>query len=183
MTPQHFGNRLLIVDDDEPFRLRLARAFRKRGYSVDPAANPTQVNDLLQQGAPPDYAVIDLRMPEGSGLSLIPAILQAAPACRIVLLTGYGSIATAVEAVRLGAVDYLTKPATADAIEQALTNMNSAVSENSMTTRPPTLEQVEWEHLQRILTDCNQNISQTARVLGIERRTLQRKLQKYAPQP
>lgn len=171
-------NRLWIVDDDEPFRERLAKAFRRRGYATEVAADANRLDQLLAGGAP-DYAIIDLRMRGESGLALIPAIRQRNNRARIIILTGYGNIATAVEAVRLGAVDYMTKPASIEQIEQALLGRQPA--EAGWQHPLPSLEQVEWEHLHRVLHDCQDNISQAARILGIERRTLQRKLQKYAP--
>ncbi len=169
---------LWIVDDDAAFRERLAKAFRRRGYATEVADGADSLAQLLDRGAP-DFAIVDLRIRRGSGLALIPAIHQHNRQARILVLTGYGNIATAVEAVRLGAVDYLTKPASVEQIEQALLGRKTeqAVPPQAW----PSLEQVEWEHLHRVLHDCRDNISQAARILGIERRTLQRKLQKYAP--
>lgn len=165
---------LLIVDDDEPFRERLARAFRERGYSVHTAANATAAlasASTLQ----PTHATIDLRMPNSSGLALIPALLQQLPAVRIVVLTGYGSIATAVEAVRLGAADYLTKPVDIERISGALFGSEKAVIP---APAPPSLERMEWEHINRVMSECEGNVTKAAKVLGLHRRSLQRKLTK-----
>ncbi len=166
---------LLLVDDDEPFRTRLKMALEKRGYLIRDAGNVRAALELLENFQP-DLALIDLRMPGKSGLELVRTLKQSLPMIRTVVLTGYGSIATAMEAVRLGASDYLTKPADAEQIDAALRG-HQIPEEPSV----PSLERVEWEHLQRVLNDCNHNVSQTARVLGIERRTLQRKLGKYPP--
>lgn len=167
--------RLLLVDDDEVFRERLARAMSKRGYEVKTASNAESA--LKAAGAfAPEFAVVDLKMPGDSGLILIPRLKLMFPSLRLVVLTGYGSIATTLEAVRSGAMDYLTKPADADQIHRAL---------QGETVKPelsvPSLDRVEWEHLQRVLADCDHNISRTARVLHIDRRSLQRKLAKYPP--
>lgn len=176
---------ILVVDDDEPFRSRLVRAFRDRGYAAVGAADLAQTR-LLLHSAPPDYAVIDLRIGEASGLDVVRELRERAPAARVVMLTGYGSIATALEAVRLGAVDYLTKPADADQLLAALAREPSAPADQPppLPAAPesvPSLERVEWEHIQRVLADCGGNISQAARALGIHRRTLQRKLANHPP--
>ncbi|HEY5892427.1 MAG TPA: response regulator [Chthoniobacterales bacterium] len=167
--------RLLLVDDDEVFRERLARAMTKRGYEVEAASNAAGGFETAETFAP-EFAVIDLKMPGDSGLTLIPRLKEMFPCIRIVVLTGYGSIATTLEAVRSGAVDYLTKPADADQIHRALQGEKRA-PELSV----PSLDRVEWEHLQRVLKDCDHNISRTARMLHIDRRSLQRKLAKHPP--
>ena len=174
---------ILVVDDDEAFRSRLVRAFRDRGYAAVGAADLAQTRLLLHAGKP-DYAVVDLRIGESSGLDVVRELRERAPAARVVMLTGYGSIATALEAVRLGAVDYLTKPADADQLLATLTREASQPAPVAPAPAPesvPSLERVEWEHIQRVLTDCGGNISQAARALGIHRRTLQRKLANHPP--
>jgi two-component system response regulator RegA len=172
------GGTILLVDDDEVFRERLARALRDRGYEV---ATATDHDTALAaaQAHRPDFAVVDLRMPGLSGLALIGPLHALAPGARIVVLTGYGSITSAVEALRAGAHDYLSKPVDADQIIAALTGEPARPAEAAAPS--PTLARAEWEHIQRILADCGQNISEAARRLGITRRTLQLKLKKYPP--
>jgi two-component system response regulator RegA len=173
------GGTILLVDDDEVFRERLARALRERGYTVATAGD----HDAALQAARaerPDFAIVDLRMPGLSGLTLIGPLHEIAPEARIVVLTGYGSITSAVEALRAGAHDYLSKPVDADQIIAALTG-EPARPEPADAPPTPTLARAEWEHIQRILADCHQNISEAARRLGITRRTLQLKLKKYPP--
>jgi len=167
---------LLIVEDDAALRERLARAFEARGFDVQTAAT---ADDALARLAAdtPEFVVLDLRMPGGSGLDLVSRFKEADPATRIVVLTGYGSIATAVEAVRRGAAHYLTKPADADEILAALTG-GPAVGP-TVPSKPMSLDQVEWEHISRVLLECQGNVSEAARVLGLHRRSLQRKLAKY----
>jgi two-component system response regulator RegA len=167
--------RLLMVDDDLPFRERLKAAMEKRGYQVHDAGDVDASLGILS-AMEPEFALIDLRMPGESGLELVRRLKQSLPMVRIVVLTGYGSIATAMDAVRLGASDYLTKPADAEQIDAALRGCRVGESITA-----PSLDLVEWEHMQRILKDCENNISKAARVLGIERRTLQRKLAKNPP--
>ena len=196
---------ILLVDDDEVFRQRLARAFADRGFEVSDAANVAAAEALLQQDTP-EFAVIDLRMPGRSGLELVHILHQLDATSNMVVLTGYGSIATALEAVRLGATHYLTKPADVDDIlagfarrkgadvpgmvqQKAASNFreseHSIASEDDVPfaaddfAHVPSLARVEWEHIQRVLTDCSGNISQAAQKLGIHRRSLQRKLAKY----
>jgi two-component system, response regulator RegA len=167
--------RLLIVDDDEPFRLALRNAFARRGYEVSLAGNADEAYAAIQQAAP-DYAVVDLRMPGPGGLEVVRA-LRAMPApAQVVVLTGYGTIGTAVEAMRLGATNYLSKPADADEVEAALLGKPTPPVHEV-----PSLDRQEWEYLNRILADCNGNISEAARRLKMHRRTLQRKLQKHPP--
>jgi two-component system response regulator RegA len=173
------GGAILLVDDDQGFRERLARALRDRGYGVATAAD----HDAAVAAArahKPDFAVIDLRMPGLSGLAVIGPLHAVAPDARIVVLTGYGSITSAVEALRAGAHDYLSKPVDADQIIAALTGEPARPAE-AAPAPSPTLARAEWEHIQRILADCGQNISEAARRLGITRRTLQLKLKKYPP--
>jgi two-component system, response regulator RegA len=172
------ARRLLLVDDDETFRTRLARALGARGLEVTTAADPAAAL-AEQRRATPDYAVVDLKMPGGSGLDLVRELAARAPAVRIVVLTGYGSIASTVEAMHRGAHHYLSKPADADEIIAALEGDKAAVAPPASPT--PTLARAEWEHLSRILADCDGNVSETARRLGITRRTLQLKLKKDPP--
>ena len=176
MTVQRF----LIVDDDEAFRERLAKALRARGYTVQTAVSVTAALDSLQVEQP-DAMVVDLRMPGESGLALISHVQAMGAATRILVLTGYGSIATAVEAMRLGATGYLTKPADTEEILRALEGY--AVPPPLPEAMPtPSLARAEWEHMHRVLADCAGNVSEAARRLGIHRRSLQRKLQKFPPQ-
>ena len=182
MTAATTGRTLLLVDDDEVFRERLGRALRERHLDVVAAADHDAA--LAAAGRTSiDYAVIDLRMPSGTGLALIEPLLATAPKARIVMLTGYGSIASAVEALRLGAHDYLSKPADADQILAALAGDGARLPDAPAARHDPTptLARAEWEHIQRVLADCGGNISEAARRLGITRRTLQLKLKKYPP--
>ncbi len=172
---------LLIVDDNEIFRDRLARAFEDRGFDVRKAENHTQAIANAREESP-EWAVVDLRMPGKNGLEVVRDLLEIDCHTRIVVLTGYGSIATAIDAVRLGAVNYLQKPADADDIIAAFSRgeqppMSGAEHEY----QAPSLARAEWEHIQRVLADCEGNISEAARRLDIHRRTLQRKLDRYPP--
>lgn len=168
---------MLVVDDVATFRDRLVRALVARGIDAHGAADAREGLELARR-LQPDRAVVDLRMPGQSGLELVKALHELDGRMQVVVLTGYGSIATAVEAVRLGAVDYLTKPADTDQILAAFTKDGQAVALPQST---PTLARVEWEHVQRILADCGGNISEAARKLGIHRRSLQRKLSRLPP--
>ncbi len=168
---------LLLVDDDEVLRERLATAIRARGYDVRTAGSADEAMREIARDAP-EMAVLDLRMPGGSGIDVLRELKQQDPSTRVLMLTGYGSISTAVEAVRDGAVGYLPKPADADEILAALAGTNTAKEKGIET---PSLARAEWEHIQRVLTDCGGNISEAARRLGIHRRSLQRKLHKYPP--
>jgi two-component system, response regulator RegA len=167
--------RILIVDDDEPFRSVLRNAFVRRSYDVSLAGSPAEVDVALREGVP-DYAVVDLRMPGGSGLDVVKALRDLPRPPQVVVLTGYGTIGTAVEAMRLGAVNYLNKPADAEEIEAALQGKRPPALADV-----PSLDRQEWEYLNRILADCDGNISEAARRLKMHRRTLQRKLQKHPP--
>ena len=172
---------LLLVDDDAVFRERLARAFRERGYEVTTAGSVDEALEAARQESP-ELAVVDLRMPGRSGLDLVRELRALDASTRILVLTGYGSIATAVEAVRLGALNYVPKPADVDdlliALARGLGEPNPQVAED---VQAPSLARAEWEHIQRVLADCDGNISEAARRLGLHRRSLQRKLQKYPP--
>lgn len=169
---------LLIVDDDETFRTRLGRAIAARGYEVRLASDGEEALRLAKEDSP-EYALVDLRMPGLSGLEVVRELRAIDPTTRILVLTGYGSIATAMSAVRLGAADYLSKPADVDQILAALTRAPDAEIPLGEVDEVPSLARVEWEHIQRVLADCGGNISQAARALGIHRRSLQRKLAKY----
>lgn len=170
---------VLVVEDDPVLRGRIARALRERGYETREAADGEDALRQAREDAP-EYVVVDLRMPGASGLDVVREMKALDPATVIVVLTGYGSIATAVEAVRLGAAHYLTKPADVDDIvaafgRGALPATPAAEAERSV----PSLARVEWEHINRVLSDCGGNVSKAARLLGIHRRSLQRKLAKY----
>jgi two-component system response regulator RegA len=171
---------ILIVDDDHVFRERLMLALRDRGYTVAGAANSVEAVDMLST-VQPARAVVDLRMPGESGLECVRRLTEHCPELTVIVLTGYGSIATAKEALRLGAADYLTKPADADEILAAFDGRSSDYVTDHAGDNVPSLARIEWEHIQRILADCNGNISQAARILGIHRRSLQRKLSKRPP--
>ena len=174
----------LIVDDDNMLRTRLARAMESRGYRALPAANYDEVIDILRHEKP-DLASIDLNMPGESGIEVLKTLKEKSPHTRAVIVTGFGSIPSAVEAVQLGAIDYLNKPTDADQIlatllgEEVINNDDD--NDDAASFRPQTLAESEWEHIHRVLTDCGDNISEAARQLGIPRRTLQRKLKKRAP--
>jgi two-component system response regulator RegA len=169
---------ILLVDDDEVLRERLAQAMRERGYEVRTAGSAEEALREAQRDSP-EMAVLDLRMPGVNGLELLKELRKHDPSTRVLMLTGYGSIATAVQAVREGAVGYLPKPADADEILAALNGADTTKRVLGMET--PSLARAEWEHIQRVLADCGGNISEAARRLGIHRRSLQRKLHKYPP--
>ncbi|TCL73135.1 two-component system response regulator RegA [Rhizobium sp. BK251] len=169
---------LLIVDDDGPFLRRLARAMETRGFSVDTAESVAE-GVTKSRANPPKYAVVDLRLGDGNGLDVIEAIRQRRDDTRIIVLTGYGNIATAVTAVKLGAVDYLAKPADADDVFAALTQRPGEKAE--LPENPMSADRVRWEHIQRVYEMCERNVSETARRLNMHRRTLQRILAKRAP--
>jgi len=172
---------VLVVDDDETFRARLVRAFQAREYEAQGAQDGETAVALAKKESP-EYAVVDLRMPGISGLDVVRELKAIDAMTNIVVLTGYGSIATALEAVRLGATHYLTKPADVDDILAAFDRANHPPGEAvaiDEKTSVPSLARAEWEHINRVLTDCGGNISQAARLLGLHRRSLQRKLSKY----
>lgn len=172
---------ILLVDDDEVFRRRMARAFEERGYDVRGAGNYDDAVAAARQDSP-EYAVVDLRMPGRSGLELVRALKDIDPATKTVVLTGYGSIANAIDAIRLGATYYLPKPADVDDIVAAFARGEAPpLSPPDADYQAPSLARAEWEHINRVLSDCVGNISEAARRLGIHRRSLQRKLQKYPP--
>lgn len=171
---------ILLVDDEEFFRERLTRAFTGRGFTVFAAADYEEAMAIIEKSRPA-IGVFDLRMPGKSGLDLVAAAKKVHPEMRIVVLTGYGSIATATEAVKLGALNYLPKPADVDDIIKSFSEDASPAGEENSDFDPPSLARVEWEHINRVLNDCGGNISAAAKKLGVHRRTLQRKLYKYAP--
>lgn len=177
------GRVALVVDDDDVFRNRLCRAFAARGWEVIGAADGASALELSSQSSP-DLAVVDLRLPGMNGLDIVQALRSLDETTCIIMLTGYGSIATALTATKLGANHYLSKPADADQILNAYSRISEGGS-NSPAELPsavPSLARVEWEHIQRVLTDCGGNVSQAAKLLGLHRRSLQRKLAKYPPQ-
>ena len=169
---------LLLVDDDEPFVKRLAKAMEKRGF-IPETAESVAAGKAIAQNRPPAYAVVDLRLEDGNGLDVVEALRERRPDCRIVVLTGYGAIATAVAAVKIGATDYLSKPADANEVTNAL------LSRGEMLPDPPenpmSADRVRWEHIQRVYEMCDRNVSETARRLNMHRRTLQRILAKRSP--
>jgi two-component system response regulator RegA len=170
---------MLIVDDDDSLRGRLSRALSERGFQCLLASSVNQATEMARAQLP-EYAVVDLRLPGDSGLELISALKALDPATKVVVLSGYGSIATAVEAVKRGAIGFVQKPADADDILRAFGDSPASdkpISEAST----PSLARAEWEHIHRVLADCAGNISEAARRLGLHRRSLQRKLQKRPP--
>src|SRR5215207_2319127 len=172
---------LLIVEDHQVLRDRLARAFRDRGFDVRVASNFDEAVSAATEDSP-ELAVVDMRMPGKSGLELLRALKQIDQTTKVVIMTGFGSIATAVEAMRLGATSYVQKPADADDILTAFMRAELPPQQAvPADTPPPTLAREEWEHIHRVLSDCGNNVSEAARRLGIHRRSLQRKLQKQAP--
>ena len=172
------GRSLLIVDDDAPLRNRLARAMEQRGFTVVSAASVAEGLEALGT-APPAYAVVDLRLEDGNGLEVVEALRAARDDVRIVMLTGYGNIATAVVAIKAGAVDFLAKPVDADQLTAALIETERPLPPPP--EDPMSADRVRWEHIQRVFEQCNRNVSETARRLKMQRRTLQRILNKHAP--
>ena len=177
-APEDLGL-LLVVDDDRILAERMAKALSLRGFSTRVACSVAEGVRTAEE-VRPDYAVVDLRLGDGSGLDVVEKLRQSVPECRVVMLTAFGNIATAVAAVKAGAVDYLAKPADADAVVQALLRSGSG-NLPQPPEDPMSAERVRWEHIQRIYEQCNRNISETARRLRMHRRTLQQILSKYAP--
>jgi two-component system response regulator RegA len=169
---------LLIVDDDAPLCQRLARAMERRGFVVA-TADSVAGGITAASGQAPAFAVVDMRLGDGRGFDVVTALRRARPGSRIVMLTGYGNIATAVAAVKAGAIDYLPKPADADAVERALLAQDDGAPEPP--EDPMSADRVRWEHIQRVFELCERNVSETARRLKMHRRTLQRILSKHAP--
>ncbi len=171
-------NSLLVLDDDGPFRQRLARAMEKRGFAPVLAESVAEGLAIVRSN-PPAYAVIDLRLEDGNGLDVVEALREVRPGCKAVVLTGYGAIATAVAAVKIGATDYLSKPADADDVEKAL--LSRGAGKPPPPENPMSADRVRWEHIQRVFELCDRNVSETARRLNMHRRTLQRILAKRSP--
>lgn len=169
---------LLLVDDDEPFVKRLAKAMEKRGFVPETAQSVAEGN-AAAHARPPAYAVVDLRLEDGNGLDVVATLRARRPDCRIVVLTGYGAIATAVAAVKIGATDYLSKPADANDVTNAL--LNRGYDKLAPPENPMSADRVRWEHIQRVYEMCDRNVSETARKLAMHRRTLQRILAKRSP--
>jgi two-component system response regulator RegA len=168
---------ILVVEDDDAFRAVLVRAFTARGFDAHGVGDAESAVTWARRDSP-EMAVVDLRLPDRSGLDVVRELKAIDPQTAIVLLTGYGSIATALEGIRLGAVHYLTKPTDADRILDAFEH-GLAAGRRPGATETPSLARVEWEHMHRVLTDCDGNVSEAARQLGMHRRSLQRKLSKY----
>lgn len=173
------AKKLLIIDDDEPFRRRLALSMERKGFDVSTAGTVPEAFDVMHD-VMPQYVTLDLKLKDGSGLEIVEKLRDIKQDTKIIMLTAYGNIATAVAAVKAGATDYLAKPVDADAIEKALLN-----DHDSQLPPPPQnpmpADRVRWEHIQRIYEQCDRNVSETARRLQMHRRTLQRILAKYAP--
>ena len=168
---------LLIVDDDDPLRGRLARAMEKKGFKVNEAKSVKEGINIAKN-TPPNFAVVDLRLEDGNGLDVIKELTKSRKDARIVMLTGYGNLPTAVAAVKAGAIDYMAKPVDADDVEAALL---ASGSKPKPPENPMSADRVKWEHIQRVFELCNRNVSETARRLKMHRRTLQRILSKRSP--
>ena len=169
---------LMILDDDGPFRTRLARALEQRGFKVDALETIAEAKSKIRS-APPAFAVLDMRLEDGNGMDVIDLLRERRPDSKMVMLTGYGNLATAVSAIKRGAVDYLAKPADADDVCKALLAERDAAPEPP--ENPMSADRVRWEHIQRVYELCGKNVSETARRLNMHRRTLQRILAKRAP--
>ena len=169
---------LLILDDDAPLRTRLRRAMENRGFAVMDAGTVSEGIDLVRKAAPA-YAILDMKLDDGTGLNLVPELRKKRADCRIIMLTGFGNIATAVAAVKAGALDYLPKPADPDQITAALLQTGGDLPPPPQD--PMSADRVRWEHIQRVYEQCGRNVSETARRLRMHRRTLQRILSKHAP--
>ncbi|MEL6751349.1 MAG: ActR/PrrA/RegA family redox response regulator transcription factor [Pseudomonadota bacterium] len=169
---------LLLMDDDRPFLQRLSRAMESKGFLVTQAGSVAEGMEAVKEEAP-DYAVVDMRLEDGNGLDVVEKLRKNSEDTKVVVLTGYGNIATAVTAVKLGAIDYLAKPADADDVYQAL--MQEGDDKAAPPENPMSADRVRWEHIQRVYELCDRNVSETARRLDMHRRTLQRILAKRAP--
>ena len=169
---------LLILDDDDPLRGRLSRAMEKKGFMVKEAKSVAEGLDIVRK-SPPNFAVVDLRLEDGNGLDVIKELSKSKTDSRIVMLTGYGNLPTAVAAVKAGAIDYIAKPVDADDVESAL--LASPESKAKPPENPMSADRVKWEHIHRVFELCNRNVSETARRLKMHRRTLQRILSKRSP--
>ena len=172
------GKSLLLVDDDSPFVTRLGRAMENRGFVVETALSVRE-GVAKARVAPPDFAVVDMRLEDGNGLEVVESIRKHSPDTRTIVLTGYGNIASAVSAVKVGAIDYLSKPADADEVVDAL--LRKPEDKAPPPENPMSADRVRWEHIQRVYELCDRNVSETARRLNMHRRTLQRILAKRAP--
>ncbi len=172
------SKKLLIVDDDLPFRERLSRSMEKKGFNVESSPSFRESINMVNKQTF-DYAIVDMRLEDGSGLELVKQIQIISPQTKSLLLTGYGNIATAVAAIKSGAIDYLPKPAEIEQIYDALTNSKEILPPPP--ENPMTADRIRWEHIQRVFIQCNRNVSETARRLRMHRRTLQRILNKHAP--
>ena len=170
--------KLIIVDDDTPFRERLGRSMEKKGFDVESSPGFQESLNMVSKSSF-DFAIVDMRLEDGSGLELVKQIQKISPNTKSLLLTGYGNIATAVAAIKSGAIDYLPKPAEIDQIYDALTNSKEILPPPP--ENPMTADRIRWEHIQRVFIQCNRNVSETARRLRMHRRTLQRILNKHAP--
>ncbi|MEE9272143.1 MAG: ActR/PrrA/RegA family redox response regulator transcription factor [Robiginitomaculum sp.] len=170
-------NKLMVLEDDQAFRIRLGRALEARGFDVVLAQSIAQATAIVKSN-PPAFAVLDMRLNDGSGLDIVVLLHEHRPDCRMVMLTGYGNLATAVSAIKSGAVDYLAKPADADDVCKSLLSIDVKPSPPE---NPMSADRVRWEHIQRIYELCDKNVSETARRLNMHRRTLQRILAKRAP--
>jgi len=172
------GRRLLLVDDDAPLRRSMTRALERRGFEVMAAENLAEANAYAQHSRP-EFAILDMRLADRSGLDLVHTLRSLRPDVRIVIVTGYGNIATAVVAIKAGAVDYLAKPVGADEVVNALLRSDQGLPPPP--DNPMSADRVRWEHIQRVFEQCHRNVSETARRLNMHRRTLQRILNKRAP--
>ena len=170
---------LLILDDDDPLRGRLSRAMQKKGFIVKEAKTVSEGLVIVKNSPPPSFALVDLRLEDGSGLDVVKELFKNKKDCRIVMLTGYGNLPTAVAAIKAGAIDYMAKPVDADDIEAAL--LASPESKAKPPENPMSADRVKWEHIHRVFELCNRNVSETARRLKMHRRTLQRILSKRSP--
>lgn len=172
------GTRLLVVDDDRAFLQRLARAMERRGFDVSACESLAEARRAINEYSP-THAVVDMRLEDGNGLDVVELLRKRRPDSRVIILTGYGNIATAVTAVKMGAVDYLAKPADADEVFDAL--MQNPGEKAPPPENPMSADRIRWEHIQRVYELCDRNVSETARRLNMHRRTLQRILAKRAP--
>ena len=170
---------LLILDDDDPLRGRLSRAMEKKGFIVKEAKTVSEGLQIVKNSPPPGFALVDLRLEDGNGLDVVKELSKNKKDCRIVMLTGYGNLPTAVAAVKAGAIDYMAKPVDADDVEAAL--LASPESKAKPPENPMSADRVKWEHIHRVFELCNRNVSETARRLKMHRRTLQRILSKRSP--
>ena len=172
------NRKLLILDDDNALRRMLTRAMEQREFTVMAAASVQEALRQIQNQVP-DYAILDLKLEDGNGLEVVRSLQSLNPACRVIILTGFGNIATAVAAVKAGALDYLPKPANPDEIVKALLQTEGGLP--APPEDPMSADRVRWEHIQRVFEQCDRNVSETARRLKMHRRTLQRILAKHAP--